>query len=302
MENLSQPKFLIIGREDNENVKDLKWEIRRRGCRVACAQMKNLTMKIDKSDGFFEFVDTKNILKVADIFIFRMYKDSILEAKMLAKWLLSHDKVVIDKFLFSKVASTKQFDANLLVINKIPQIKTVYSLNERGWADALSSLRSPIIVKPDNGSKGQGIIKFESCGEALDFLKKNVNGFIAQEYISIKSDIRIFVVGGSVLGGIERRVVENDFRSNVSLGADVIPVEVTKEMRKISLMAVSALKLDIAGVDLIKHENRWHVLEVNAAPQWQGFKKATGINPAEQIVNLAMKRYKKKNKKFFGLF
>jgi len=67
----------------------------------------------------------------------------------------------------------------------------------------------------------------------------------------------------------------------------------TPMLKKIALTATKALGYDIAGIDLFEYNNKYFVFEVNFSPQWQKFKEVTGISPAKDIVDLAIKKYEK---------
>ena len=106
----------------------------------------------------------------------------------------------------------------------------------------------------------------------------------------MKSDLRVFIVGDTVLGAIRRYVIEGDIRSNASLGAKSEAVELTEEMVTLAKKATIAIGYEVAGVDLAETSTGYSILEVNHTPQWQAFKKSTGINPADHIVRYALKK------------
>ncbi|HHE45911.1 MAG TPA: ATP-grasp domain-containing protein, partial [Candidatus Moranbacteria bacterium] len=141
--------------------------------------------------------------------------------------------------------------------------------------------------------KGQGIKKIANKNDFIEFFKNNPQCYLIQEFLKIDGDIRVLVVGKKILGAIKRTVLKNDFRSNVSLGAKIKKIELTTIMKKVALKATELMGYEIAGVDLIEYNNKIYVLEVNSTPEWQGFKKVTGINPAKEIINYAIKKYEK---------
>lgn len=143
------------------------------------------------------------------------------------------------------------------------------------------------------GQKGQGIVKIDNKKQAYNFFKKNHKGYLLQEYLEIDSDIRIFVVNSKILGAMKRFIIPGDFRSNASLGARVEQVNPTKEMIDLAKRAVKAMKYEIAGVDIVTYKGKFYVIEVNSTPQWQKFKKVTGINPAKHIIDYSLEKYKK---------
>jgi gamma-F420-2:alpha-L-glutamate ligase len=58
----------------------------------------------------------------------------------------------------------------------------------------------------------------------------------------------------------------------------------TDELEWIALQATEVMGLDIAGVDLVPSENGFAVIEVNSAPGFEGFEKATGRNVASDFL------------------
>ena len=82
----------------------------------------------------------------------------------------------------------------------------------------------PMIMKTLEGSKGVGVLFIESERqiESLVQLLFNQNkdiDLLIQEYKKT-DDVRVIVLGGKVIA-MRRQVIKNDFRSNVSQGADV---------------------------------------------------------------------------------
>jgi RimK family alpha-L-glutamate ligase len=226
-----------------------------------------------------------------DIFLFRAYNLHTVEAKVIAERLLAEGKVVIDEVLAKRFVPSKAFEASRLGRQKIPVLETYQALSFDGWKTAISKVKYPVVVKPVNGQKGQGVRKLESEKAARDFFRKNPEGYLLQPYLPQAQDLRIFVVGRKVLGGIRRYGVENDFRANISLGGRAEKIEIDPPLRKLALSAARTMGCEIAGVDILRCCGRLHVLEVNATPQWQGFKEATGINPADFIIDYALDKY-----------
>ena len=85
---------------------------------------------------------------------------------------------------------------------------------------------------------------------------------------------------------MQRTAKKGEWRSNFALGASIKKAKITKEQRKLALNAAKILNRTFAGVDIIIDKNRKnYVLEVNRAPQFKGFVKATKINVSEKIVD-----------------
>jgi RimK family alpha-L-glutamate ligase len=105
-------------------------------------------------------------------------------------------------------------------------------------------------------------------------------------------DLRVYVVGGEVVGAMYRYAPDNDWRTNVALGGDVQDAthEMPVEARETALYAAEVMGLDYAGVDLVEGEEGWFVLEVNPTAGFKGLHEATGVSPAPTIAKLAIER------------
>jgi len=101
------------------------------------------------------------------------------------------------------------------------------------------------------------------------------------------------VVGGKALGAVKRYVPENEFRTNRH-GTKAEQVPLTKELGKIAVKATKAMNYDITGVDVLEQDGKFKIIEVNIAPEWQKFKEITSINPAQEIIKVAFKKYRRK--------
>jgi RimK family alpha-L-glutamate ligase len=104
-------------------------------------------------------------------------------------------------------------------------------------------------------------------------------------------DIRVFVVGGAVLGAIERHAPEGEWRTNVAIGGAPKPFELPEAWAQVAVRAAAAVGADYAGVDLLpSRDGQVFVLEVNGIPGWEGFQKATGVDVAAAIVGQLVAR------------
>lgn len=104
-------------------------------------------------------------------------------------------------------------------------------------------------------------------------------------------DVRIYVVGGEVVGAMRRYAPDDDWRTNVARGGrvrDATP-DVPEEVMQLAVDATEALDLDYAGVDVIEGVDGWYVLEVNVTAGFKGFFEATGISPAPHIAAYAIR-------------
>jgi len=106
------------------------------------------------------------------------------------------------------------------------------------------------------------------------------------------SDVRVYVVGGEIVGAMRRHAPEGDWRTNVALGGEVEGVtdQLGRVPRRLAVEATSVLGLDLAGVDLMPVDGEWYVLEVNATAGFKGLFTATGVSVAPHIARVAIER------------
>jgi RimK family alpha-L-glutamate ligase len=161
------------------------------------------------------------------------------------------------------------------------------------FATALAAVREfgDVIVKPIFGSMGHGLIRLSDPDIAFRVLRpleRTGAVFYVQRVVEHDGrDIRAFVVGGRVLGAIERTAPQGDWRTNVSRGGTARALALSPTDDDLAIRAAAAVGADYAGVDLLRgRDGRTYVLEVNGIPGWQGLQCATGLDVAGAIVDL----------------
>jgi RimK family alpha-L-glutamate ligase len=162
---------------------------------------------------------------------------------------------------------------------------------ERG-ADAIATVREmgDAIVKPIFGSLGHGMVRVTHPDVALrvvEPLEQIGSIFYVQRTIDHGGrDIRAFVVGGRVIGAIERTAPAGEWRTNVSRGGSVRAFELPPGWADLAVRAAAAVGADYAGVDLLpSRDGEVYVLEVNGIPGWKGLQQAIGVDVAGAIVD-----------------
>ncbi|HUK32923.1 MAG TPA: RimK family alpha-L-glutamate ligase [Vicinamibacterales bacterium] len=158
-------------------------------------------------------------------------------------------------------------------------------------ADALAAVRrfGDAVIKPIFGSMGCGLVRVSDPDVAFRIVRaldQSRTVFYVQRYVEHDGrDIRVFVVGGRVIGAIERRASPGDWRTNVARGADARPFELPSAWASLALRAAAAIGADYAGVDLLpSRDGRVFVLEVNGIPGWEGLQRATGLDVAGALA------------------
>jgi RimK family alpha-L-glutamate ligase len=156
--------------------------------------------------------------------------------------------------------------------------------------EAMAAFRAlgDVIVKPLFGSMGLGMVRVSDEEMAFRVFRtiEQIRGvYYLQRTIDHEGvDIRAFVVGGRVLGAIERR--SKGWRTNLARGGTAHGVALSEEWSALAVRAAAAVGADYAGVDLLAdREGKVYVLEVNGIPGWKGLQEATSIDVAGRLVD-----------------
>lgn len=174
--------------------------------------------------------------------------------------------------------------------SKIGLPKTVFTNYSRDVESVISQVGgTPLVIKLLEGTQGLGVVLAEtknaakSVIEAFNGLKARV---IVQEFIKEAkgADIRAFVVDGHVVGAMKRQGKEGEFRSNLHQGGSAEVIELTDEEEIAAIRAAKAMKLGVAGVDMLQSARGPLILEVNSSPGLEGIEKATGKDIAKTII------------------
>lgn len=188
----------------------------------------------------------------------------------------------------------KFYTTSLLQDAGLPTPETVVCEEAAEAMNAVRTMRD-VVIKPIFGSMGHGLIRVSDPDLAFRVvrsLEQLRSVFYVQRVIDHAGcDIRVFVVGGRVLGAIERRAADGDWRTNVTRGAAARSFALPPAWEELALRAAAAIGADYAGVDLLpSRDGEVFVLEVNGIPGWQGVQQATGIDVAGAIVGHLEKR------------
>ena len=168
------------------------------------------------------------------------------------------------------LAHDKLLTARLLRRAGLPHPRTV--LIERH--SPLPDLDFPAVVKPRFGSWGQDVRLCRDPDELRAVLEGlawrlwfRATGAVAQELIPpLGHDLRLVVAGGRIVGAAKRIAPPGEWRTNVALGASVVPADPPPVAVELALAAVRASGLDLVGVDLLPTgPGGFSVIELNGA-------------------------------------
>lgn len=188
-------------------------------------------------------------------------------------------------------ARDKRSALQMLAAHQLPVPDSVFTAMPDNVEPSLRVLGDayPVVLKTLNSTQGQGVILAESMGaaqsmaEALIRLREEI---LLQRFVEEAKgkDIRVFIVGGKVIAAMERSAQDGEFRSNLHRGATARKVKLTQDEMDIALRAAVLMRLEVAGVDILRTTSGPVILEVNASPGLEGIEGATGVDIAGQII------------------
>jgi ribosomal protein S6--L-glutamate ligase len=147
----------------------------------------------------------------------------------------------------------------------------------------------PYIIKLLEGTQGMGVVLAETRKAAQSvigaFRQLDAN-ILVQRFVAEAdgTDLRAFVVGGTVVASMQRIAADGEFRANLHRGGSARAIELTAEEKQTALRAAEVLELGVAGVDMLRANEGPVVIEVNASPGLEGIEAASGVDVAGAIV------------------
>ncbi|EDZ63280.1 ribosomal protein S6 modification protein [Sulfurimonas gotlandica GD1] len=190
------------------------------------------------------------------------------------------------------IARSRDKLRSLQILSKhdVDMPKTVFASNKSTAKDVIAlSGGAPLVLKILEGTQGVGVVLVDTekaAKSVLDaFYGMDVN-LLVQEFIAEAggADIRVFIVGGEVVGAMKRQGAAGEFRSNLHQGGSATAHKLTRKEKATALAAAKAMGLGVCGVDMIPSERGPLVMEVNSSPGLEGIEKSTNIDIAGKIM------------------
>jgi [lysine-biosynthesis-protein LysW]--L-2-aminoadipate ligase len=148
------------------------------------------------------------------------------------------------------------------------------------------------VLKPVTGSWGRMIALMNDPEAAMAILEDReymyplYSIFYMQEYVKRPPrDIRTFVIGERVVGGIYRYQPEGDWRTNAAIGGRAEKCEITPEIEDISIKAAKSVGNGIFGIDIMESERGYLVHEVNSTTEFKNTVRVSQVDIPGEILN-----------------
>lgn len=183
--------------------------------------------------------------------------------------------------------------------NKIPTPKTILLPNDSNQAlKRLANLnRWPIVLKKIHGCQGEFVEKANTLEEAEKFLRifneksKHKQPIMAQNFIYSPS-YRVLTINGKI---VQTALKKKGFWKKTGVYTkDFKKFRVTSTLKKIVRKISKVSEINICGIDLLRKNSRWYVLELNSAPCLAFFDKERE-KLVEKIISFLIKRIENNN-------
>ncbi|MGC9435846.1 MAG: ATP-grasp domain-containing protein [Methanomicrobiales archaeon] len=155
--------------------------------------------------------------------------------------------------------ANKALSTACFIHHGVPTPETLFTADRERAEEFLRDF-GQVVVKPLHGFDGHGIslaTRPGDLGEAPYYL---------QEYVPNDRDFRVFVIGREAVGAIER--VSDSLTHNVHQGGIGRPVSIDAGMRTVAESAARSIGADYCGIDLLRVDDGYTVLEANGTPNW----------------------------------
>lgn len=162
----------------------------------------------------------------------------------------------------------------LFQILQIPMPRTRLYFGKRAAKEILEEFSFPLVAKlPRGGARGEDVFLIQSRDELEDYLGGTHVAYI-QQYVPLKRDLRVIVLGRRVVHAYWREAAPGEFRTNVTRGGRISSDPVPKEALDLGLQVAKRCGFDHVGLDLCEFGGRFVVLEANMAFGREGLRKA----------------------------
>ena len=285
------PRVVILGQAGGWHERRLKEAFEEFGAETLCLPVTRLVSKIGDAGAFGVSLGEEFVpLRRTDIVLVRAIPGGSLEQvvyRMDVLHALQDWGCRVINAAETIERSVDKFHASFLIEQAGLPTPCTY-VTER-FDDAMAyfdALGGDVVLKPLFGSEGKGIVRVSDADIAyrtFRALEVARSVYYMQEYLPSQGwDLRVFVLGGRVLGCVKRMAA--GWKTNVSLGASTEVYPLTGEIESLALRTTGVFAADCCGVDLYPSPEGFKVIEANGIPGWRGFERATGIPVAEEIA------------------
>ncbi len=281
--------LLLYGKSQSNNSLELVETAKRLGHEVATGSILDVSSEVSSTKSRFWL--KRNEITDTEVCFVRSFGPGTCEQLTRRISLIEHMEVagirVVNPCYPFRRARDKYATQYILSRAGLP-VALTYTTESMENAYQRSTEMGVSVYKPILSSMGKGSLRFDSpdiAYNAWKMLSRLGQPLIVQEYLSNPGrDIRVFVVGGQVIGSAYKYGAPGQWKTNVAQGGRMVDEPVPDDILELGVKATMAIGLDYAGVDIIESDRGPVILEVNGSPGWQALREATGVDVANKIV------------------
>ena len=158
-----------------------------------------------------------------------------------------------------KVEMTRAFQA--LCPDNTPTTQ-ILSHTETAIEQILDGFCFPFVAKEARNSMGRGVYLIETREDFLEYANSN-SALYVQEYLPINKDLRLVLVGDTVVAGYWRKAAAGQFHNNVSRGGSVSFEDIPEGAVRLVESFARQTGINHAGFDVAEVEGHYYFLEFN---------------------------------------
>jgi ribosomal protein S6--L-glutamate ligase len=169
-------------------------------------------------------------------------------------------------------ADEKMKQTTLFNMLSIPHPRTRFYL-QREFARIEKEFTFPFVAKiPRASARGRGVFKIDSPAELEQYLQKTKIAYI-QEYIPHEKDLRVILINYEPVLAYWRKRTSEDFRTNLHQGGVIVFDDIPHDVMPMVQEFARRCKFNDVGIDLLKYNGSWYLLEANMQYGREGFTK-----------------------------
>ncbi len=285
-------RTLILTEKEGWHFKQLKLSLTKLNHSVMSACLSDFSISLNNNEAILKIRGEK-IPKVDNVLV-RFIPGGTLEEIVfylnILKILESINIRVINDARAIERTVDKLHTSYLLNQNNINTPKTYVS---RGQESASRFIRnfnfdSSLIYKPLFGSQGDNIRLIRGSDD-FDQLDNATNIYYFQEYLENipNYDYRVLVINNKDNNkSFYMTRYGETFINNVSKGATCVREDLDDEVIEMAIKSSRLLNIDFCGVDIIRHKDKYYVIEVNSIPAWRGLQEVESMQISDYIADL----------------
>lgn len=279
-----------------ETVAKLKGELESRKIPFYILFTENAYITNDKEFKVYNIDDKKGMVISPDdtVVLNRLVAGGPSSLMGIVTQLEKNDFKVVNNRICVEVCSDKYRTMLRLEEEGILVPKTLLIQDEATLERLLPEIQFPCVCKTLAGSEGVGVFIAESKMNLVSVLQTiwkidENQEIIVQEFIESDGDIRALFIGGEYVAAMKRLKIDDDFRSNFSLGGDTEQYDLSDKEIELCKKIIGIIDGELIGVDfMIDAKGSIFILEVNSSPGTTGITETSKVDVVGKMTDYLM--------------